>query len=60
MEQEITNNFEVRDIVEYIDRYGKHLTDWEVKFIADLIDNPNGYVSPKMKAVINRLYNEKC
>jgi hypothetical protein len=46
--------------VEHIDTFGKNLTDWEVKFIADLIDNPPKVFSPKQLAIIARIYDENC
>ncbi len=47
-------------LVEHIDSFGKGLNNWEVKFIADLIDHPQDEYSPKQIAIINRIYDEKC
>ena len=47
-------------LVEHIDRFGEGLNSWEIKFIADLIDNPPEEYSPKVITVINRIYDEKC
>lgn len=52
--------FEPQVLVEHIDSFGKHLSDWEIKFIAGLIDNPPETYSEKQIAVINRIYDEKC
>lgn len=47
-------------IVDHIDSFGKRLSEWEVKFIAGLIDNPPDSYSEKQVAIIERIYNEKC
>ena len=60
MDEKITDKFEVGKIVEHIDSFGKGLTAWEIKFIADLLDNPPEVFSPKQIAFINRLYDTKC
>ena len=52
--------FDPKVLVEHIDSFGKGLTDWEIKFIADLIDNPPKVYSPKRIKIINRIYDEKC
>ena len=53
-------SFDPNDLVEHIDLFGKGLTDWEIKFIANLIDNPSDIYSKKQVAIIERIYNEKC
>ena len=55
-----TKEFGVREIVEHIDIFGKNLTEWEVDFIAKLVDNPEQRVTPKMEVILNRIYDEKC
>ena len=52
--------FKPEVLVEHIDSFAKNLSDWEIKFIADLIDNPPDEYSPKRIKVINRIYDEKC
>ena len=52
--------FDPKVLVEHIDSFGKGLTDWEIKFIADLIDNPPETYSEGRIRVINRIYDEKC
>ena len=47
-------------LVEHIDSFSSGLTDWEIKFIADLMDNPPRYYSEKQVEVIHRIYDEKC
>ena len=50
---------EYAEIVDCIDSFGKKLTDWEKKFISDLIDNPPEIYSPKRRNIIERIYEEK-
>ena len=52
--------FSPKVLVEHIDSFGKGLNEWEVKFIADLIDNPPETYSEKQVKIINRIYDEKC
>ena len=47
-------------LVEHIDSFGKGLSDWEKKFIGNLIDNPPEKYSTKQIETIYRIYNEKC
>ena len=53
-------NFKPEILVEHIDCFGKRLNAWEIKFIADLIDNPPEEYSPKQVKIINRIYDQKC
>ena len=46
--------------VEHIDSFGKKLSDWEIKFIASLIDCPPAEYSEKQIKIITRIYDEKC
>lgn len=52
--------FDSAVLVEHIDSFGKHLSEWEIKFIAGLIDNPPKVYSPKQVEIINRIYDQKC
>ena len=52
--------FDPKDLVEHIDTFGKNLIEWEIGFIADLIDDPPDEYSPKHIKVINRIYEQKC
>ncbi len=52
--------FDPKVLVEHIDEFGKNLSDWEVNFIADMLDNPPGTYSSKQKEIINRIYDQKC
>ncbi len=51
--------FDPRLLVRHIDDFGKHLSKWEIKFIAGLIDNPPKSLSEKQITIINRIYDEK-
>jgi len=53
-------DFEPQILVEHIDVFGKKLTEWEINFIANLMDNPPKVYSPKQIEIINRIYDEKC
>lgn len=52
--------FDPQVLVEHIDSFGKNLSEWEVKFIADMMDSPPKEYSPKQIAIIERIYDEKC
>jgi len=54
------SEFEPKILVEHIDMFGKNLNQWEINFIADLMDNPPEKYSEKQIAIINRIYDEKC
>jgi len=54
------DDFDTNVLVAHIDAFGKGLNDWEVKFIADLIDNPQESYSEKQIEIIHRIYDEKC
>ncbi len=44
--------FDPKGLVEHIDTFGKRLCDWEIKFIANLIDNPPRRYTPKMRVIL--------
>jgi hypothetical protein len=52
--------FDPKVLVEHIDSFGKGLSEWEVNFIANMIDNPPTQYTEKQKTIINRIYDEKC
>jgi len=56
----MSKEFEPKVLVEHIDSFGKNLSEWEVNFIADLIDHPPKKYSPKQVKIIDRIYDEKC
>jgi len=53
-------DFDPRELVEHIDKYGHGLTEWEINFIANMIDSPPDTYSEKQIEIINRIYDEKC
>jgi len=55
-----TEKFGIRAVIEHVDLFGRNLTEWEVNFIADLIDHHFRKITPKMEEIINRIYDEKC
>ena len=52
--------FDPKVLVEHIDLFGKDLTEWEVNFIADMMDHPPKKYSEKQVEIINRIYDQKC
>ena len=52
--------FDPKDLVEHIDSFGKGLSQWEIEFIANLIDNPPERYSDRQVEVIERIYEQKC
>jgi hypothetical protein len=54
------SNFDPKVLVEHIDSFGKNLNEWEVNFIANLLDIPPKVYTPKQIEIINRIYDEKC
>lgn len=56
----MSTGHEPKVLVEHIDTFGKNLTEWEIKFIANLIDNPPQFYSERQIEIINRIYDEKC
>ena len=56
----MTKEFDPKTLVEHIDSFGKDLTEWEVNFIANLLDHPPRSYSANQVAVINRIYDAKC
>ena len=63
------SEFDSKVLVEHIDTFGKNLSEWEINFIAKLIDDPifleamankdSKTYSPKVVKLINRIYDEK-
>ena len=54
------SKFDPAVLVEHIDTFGKGLSEWEIKFIADLLDNPPEEYSTNQIKIINRIYDQKC
>ena len=53
-------DFKPQVLVEHIDIFAKGLSEWEIKFIADMIDNPPEKYSEKQIKIIHRIYVHKC
>ncbi len=60
MDGPIPEGFKPEVLVGHIDTFGKGLSEWEVKFIADMMDSPPQIYSPKQIEIIERIYDEKC
>ena len=60
MSIEFDEIFDPKVLVEHIDLFGHGLTEWEIDFIASLIDKPPEEYSPKVIIIINRIYDQKC
>jgi hypothetical protein len=56
----MSEKFDPKVLVEHIDSFGHGLSEWEVNFIADMMDNPPDVYSEKQKAIIERIYEQKC
>lgn len=56
----MSTGFEPEVLVKHIDSFGKNLSEWEVNFIADMLDNPPKEYSEKQIKIINRIYDQKC
>ena len=54
------HKFDPQVLVEHIDGFGKKLSEWEVNFIAKLMDHPPEHYSDKQIEIIERIYDEKC
>jgi hypothetical protein len=52
--------FDPKILVKHIDSFGNGLSEWEVNFIADMLDHPPKTYSPKVVEIINRIYDQKC
>ena len=42
-----------------VDKYGKGLSEWEINFVADLIDNPPQTPSLRQREILKRIDREK-
>ena len=58
-ERNMLKQNEAGEIVAAIDRDGKNLTDWEIKFIEQMIDDPPCMFSVNQLALIEEIYDEK-
>jgi hypothetical protein len=56
----MSKEFDPKVLVEHIDSFAHGLSEWEINFIANIIDNPPEMYSEKQAEVINRIYDKKC
>lgn len=56
----MSKEFDPKVLVEHIDSFAHGLSEWEINFIANIIDNPPEMYSEKQAEVINRIYDQKC
>ena len=56
----MSNINKIIDMIGHIDSSGEGLTEWEINFIADLIDNPPKTYTEKQIKVIYKIYYGKC
>lgn len=50
---------EYQKILTRVDKYGKGLSEWEINFVAGLIDDPPHTPSQKQIAILKRIDKEK-
>jgi hypothetical protein len=56
----MAKDFDSKVLVEHIDSFGHGLSEWEINFIADMLDHPPDVYSEKQIEIINRIYDQKC
>ena len=54
-----TKQIKLREMVNEIDERGEGLTNWEGRFIADLIDNDPGFYTQRQAEVIERIWEHR-
>ena len=54
-----TNSEVYRTMVDEIDERGTGLTDWETRFIGDLLDKDWQMFTDRQKAIIDRIFGER-
>jgi hypothetical protein len=52
--------FDPKVLIEHIDSFAKGLSEWEINFVADMIDHPPERYTEKQLAIIERIYDQKC
>ena len=50
---------EIKEILEEIDTKGKGLTDWELKFVADILERKQETFSTKQENMIRKILEER-
>lgn len=53
------SNPDIRDMLDEIDEDGEDLTDWEVKFVGDLVDRQMDVFSPSQADVIRKIHSQR-
>lgn len=53
------NDAETLKLLREIDRKGKRLTPWEIKFVANLIDNDVTQFTPAQAAQVSKIHEER-
>ncbi len=56
----MSEEFDPKVLVEHIDSFAHGLSEWEVSFIADMLDHLPKTYSEKQIEIINRIYDQKC
>lgn len=51
---------DLREMVEEIDEEGQKLSEWEIDFIAYLMDNDVRRFSERQEKIIRRIHEERC
>lgn len=49
----------IKERIKDVDENGVGLTEWEINFIAELIDNPPRHISVKQEEIIDRIWEQK-
>ena len=50
---------EYKKLLQRVDQYGKGLSEWEINFVAGLIDNPPSVPSQKQIDILKRIDEQK-
>lgn len=50
---------EYKKLLERVDKFGKGLSEWEISFVAGLIDNPPRVPSQKQIDILKRIDKQK-
>lgn len=49
----------IKERIKDVDENGEGLTEWEINFIAEMIDKPPTYFTEKQEDIINRIWEQK-
>lgn len=56
---EVVDHEEILELVQIIDREGEDLTEWEIEFIASIIDEDIQQFTRKQAAIVRRIHKER-